>query len=372
MKIAQVVCVYPPYKSGVGNCAKNFAGVNGSIEQTVLTPKYKYIKKQSEPGVLRLRPLLRFGNAAFLPQLVLKLRTFDIVHFHYPFFGAVESMLLAKIIYGRRLKLIVHYHMDTPALPWTKKIFALSDRLCRHWLFKKADAITCASLDYIKHSEIKDFYAANKEKFHELPFGVDLARFKPLANKEAGGGDLKMLFLGGLDKAHYFKGLEVLLESLSEIKNESWRLDVAGEGDMKGEYMDMARRQGLDGRISFLGLRSDEEIAEIYRRSDIFIFPSINSHEAFGIVLLEALASGLPVIASDLPGVRTVFKNETHGWYVRPGNAKDLRDKILKAVNDRETIREMGLAGRKLAEEKYDWSKIRSDLKKIYENMLDK
>jgi glycosyltransferase involved in cell wall biosynthesis len=370
MKIAQVVCVYSPYKGGIANVAEHYAGIEG-LESIVFTPKYND-SMADEEGLIRLQPVLKFGNAALLPQLLYKLRDFDIVHLHYPFYGGSEFVLLAKILFGKKFKLIVHYHMDTTNLPLAKKIFTLPDILTFDLLLKKADAITCASIDYISTGRIAGFYQKNKKKFLELPFGVDIDRFKPIKKTIDGKGAFKILFLGGLDKAHYFKGLEVLFKSLAMIDLRKWCLDIVGYGDLKESYEQMALKLGISDKVCFLGKKTDDEIVECYQNSDLFILPSINSHEAFGIVLLEAMACGIPVIASRLRGVRTVFDDEKEGWYVEPGNADDLREKIIKAMEDEKRMEMMGMAARRLAEEKYDWTKIKNKLKKIYEDMLDK
>jgi glycosyltransferase involved in cell wall biosynthesis len=111
--------------------------------------------------------------------------------------------------------------------------------------------------------------------------------------------------------------------------------------------------------------------AEILRNGSALILPSINNNEAFGMVLLEALSSGTPVIASDLPGVRNVFTNGLEGYYTAPGNVNDLAEKINFVLSDRVLNTKMGLAARALALKKYDENKVSEQLNTIYNNIYN-
>jgi glycosyltransferase involved in cell wall biosynthesis len=201
-------------------------------------------------------------------------------------------------------------------------------------------------------------------KIVEIPFSVDTARFKPADTSQSRGGDcdgaFKILFVGGLDKAHYFKGINVLLDALSLLDKdkENWQMEVVGGGDCQTQYENRARELGLSDKVIFSGMATDEELPKKYQAADCFVLPSINKGEAFGIVLLEAMATGLPMIASDLPGVRKVFTGGQEGLLARPGDAEDLKEKIKYLMENSARRAEMGERARKLAEEKYSREKI--------------
>lgn len=337
---------------------------------TALTPDYKAKKNSNEEElaerVIRIRPLFKYGNGAFIPQIFFKLFQFDLIYLHYPFFGGAEIIWLAKIIFGKKLKLVVHYHMDVKSQSLIFKILSWPSRIIELSLFKKAEAITCASLDYIKHGDLKKFYEQFPEKFKEIAFGVDTQKFSP--NLEKNDNNIKkILFVGGLDSAHYFKGVDVLLKALAELKaNQSkkvnFQLLIVGDGNLKSQYERQAKTLGLQTEIIFLGRVGDEELPEIYRQADVFVLPSINSNEAFGLVLLEAMASGLPVIASDLAGVRTVFASDREGLFVKPGDISDLKNKMEELLLDGEKRLRMGVEARALAEKKYSLEKTSNNL----------
>lgn len=380
MRIAQVVCTFSPYKGGIGNVVADYSAyLSKRHEVAVFTPKNRYAQTGQAPDcksgdfcvrdykVVRLRPWLKYGNGAWLPQLLWLLKDYNVVHLHYPFFGSAEMVWLAKKILRRKFKLYIHYHMDVLGLPTRVKILSLPSRLIRNSLFRMADKISVASLDYIKQSQVKDYYSKHKNKFYELPFAVDTEKFLPQGNKKQ-DKNIKLLFVGGLDKAHYFKGLDVLFKALNGLKGDKWRLNIVGSGDLKKYYRHLTEKFKINEKVVFKGSISEDNLIKEYQNADLFILPSINSNEAFGLVLIEAMACGVPIIATDLPGVRKVFSNNKEGLLARPGDSNDLRDKIQELLKDKNRLGDMGKAGRKLALNKYSEDKIKDK----YENLFDK
>ncbi len=376
MKIAQIVCAYPPYAGGIANSAKQI---------------YDLLSK--EHSVENFHPknnkaLIRRGHAAFLPQLLWKLRHFDYIYLHYPFFGAAEVVWLFKI-FNKKTKLIVHYHMDVKNESRLNKILSLPSRLTRSSLLKQADTIVSASLDYIKHSNIKKFYTKYPQKFQEIPFTLDINKFCPKEINQASSSPLiakakdlikrvnelyikrnrlDLIFIGGLDSAHYFKGIPVLLSALANVDDSSWRLNIIGEGNLKPEYEKLANDLQIDKNISFLGKLEEKDFLRKLQEADVLVLPSINSNEAFGIVLIEALACGVPVIASNLPGVRSVFKDGVEGLLVEPGDSLDLKLKIKWLLENEGSRQEMAKNARALALRKYNDAR----LEELYEDLLNK
>jgi len=420
MKIAQIVCTFPPYKGGIGNSAYQFAGVlaKQGHEATVFTPDYTSpltpllnrrrefagenkeqevdpVRKVSPVGgfrpqtatdfsspricqrffsngvkIVRLKPLLKYGNAAFLPQLLWKLKGFDIVHLHYPFYGAAEIVILRKILFSRKMNLVVHYHMDSVAKGIKGFIFKLYQWFVLPILASQAKLITCASLDYVKHSALADYYKNHQKKFRQICFGVDLEQFVVYYDhKNKDRREKIILFVGGLDKAHYFKGLENLLKAVKMIKQDfpaELKLNIVGEGDLKPYYQNLARKLGIGKQVYFTEDVDNSRLVDYYNYCDAVVLPSINKGEAFGLVLLEAMACAKPIIASNLPGVRSIFKNGEHGLLVQPGSVDDLADKLKIILSDKELAQKMGQAGRKLVEDKYTWEKVGKRLDLIY------
>lgn len=369
MKIAQVVSTYPPYHGGMGNVAQQYAKnlTRRGHLVTVFTPDYGQASSQSDSnnsdvGVTRVKPHLSLGNAAWLPALPNVLQDFDIVHFHYPFIGG-ESVLK---ISGR---LIITYHMDLLGRGWKKYFFNGYQRKYLPKFFERAAKVIFTSSDYLNHSRAAQFKNRFGDKFAILPLGADEA-FGPLVSRQDNfwrergiTAEKIIMFVGGLDKAHYFKGLGRLIEALASLKDEQLALVVIGDGDLREDYLVKARRQDLK-KVFFLGRVSRPDLIKYYQQCDFVVLPSVDSSEAFGLVILEALACGKPVIASNLPGVRTLIDSGVDGLLCRPGDANDLADQIKRML--KLDLDQMGRrAGRKV-NEYYRWPKIIDQIEKLY------
>ncbi len=400
MRIAHIVCSFPPYQGGIGNSCFNQArklSKNGH-QVTVFTPHlfrtgFAFLREaQSEKGagftplyekisgeganfnfeVIRLKPFIKYGMAAFLPQLPLHLKKFDLIHLHYPFFGAAEMISFFK------KPVVLQYHMDVVGSGLMSKIFKLHTKYVAPKIIEKADLIICSSFDYLRNSNLADFYKKEPNKFRELPFGVDLNIFTPrekdlslLSKYGFKKEEQIILFVGGLDKAHYFKGVENLIRAFSKIyKNRAVSLILAGEGELKSYYQKIARDLGMSEKIIFVGMVSNDDLSKYYNLADIFTLPSIDGSEAFGLVLLEAMACGRPIIASSLPGVRTIVDDYKTGLLVKPNNIIDLAEKLNYLLENSDKQKEFGQNARKKVEENYDWNKIIEKLEKIYFDLL--
>ena len=374
MKIAFIACAWPPYSGGIGNSANQIS--------QLLSTQHEVVNFHPD----NLKPWLKYGHGAFLPQLLWRLRHFDYIYLHYPFFGTAEVVWLFKLFF-KRPKLIIHYHMDVKNLSLAAKLLSLPSRLILRSLLKSADLVVSASLDYIKSSQIKKYYLSYPEKFREIPFGVDLNKFCPGSLKSPTDNRaiakakeminyvndhflkkdrVDLLFVGGLDRAHYFKGVNILLNALAKTKFPNWRLKIVGSGDQQSDYEALALELNISNKVEFAGKLTDAELIRSYQNADLLILPSINSNEAFGIVLIEALACGVPVLASDLPGVRRVFDNYQEGWLFEAGSETDLKQKLELILANEESRHNMPAAARRLAEKKYSLDLMASRLNDLF------
>lgn len=392
MKIAQVVCSFPPYPGGMGQSAWRLGEIlEREYQVTTFTLNNPSQKPPiaSQQTVIYLQPWLRLGHGALTFSLLWRLRKFKVIYLHYPFFGASEIIYLLLCLFPEK-KLIIHYHMDTPQLLGIKKFLAKFSKLIEKKLLAKADKILVSSLDYAQHGKLADYIKKTPAKIKELPFAIDTETFKPRFNDNKQSplwqrasefvrqitrriikqGGHQLLFIGGLDQAHYFKGLEVLMQALSTLTDNYWKLDIIGDGDRRPYYQVLSQKYKIDQRVYFRGRLSDDELIRYYQNADILILPSINTHEAFGLVLIEALACGVPVIASDLPGVRGVFTDGQEGLRVSPGDAQDLREKITYLLNNEEKRRQMANASRQLALKRYDNKTISDKLLDEFSDLI--
>jgi len=337
MRIAVVVSTYPPYPGGMGNAAAAHADALKAAGHDVTV---------FSPG-RNLRPLFRIGNSACAPQLWWKLRGFDAVELHYPFFGGAEWVWLWKKTFGRRARLAVMYHMDAVGTGLFGAIFRLYRALFLKPVLSAADVVLASSRDYLAASQAA--FIAEDGRVRETPFGVDVARFHPGAAR----GRNEVLFVGGLDRAHYFKGITVLLDAFARVAQTrpEATLLIVGDGDMRKEYEE--RAAPLGDRVRFLGRVQDAALPDLYRSAAVHVLPSIDRSEAFGIVTLEAAASGVPSVVSDLPGVRTVVEHDVTGLRVPPSDPAALSEALLSVLKDPDRAEAMGRAARARAERLY-------------------
>lgn len=361
MKILEIVCAYPPYRGGMGTVAKKNALflAGAGHEVTVITPLVGNTiecEKDANSTIRRLRPFFRIGNAAVLAQLLWRVRAYDCIHLHYPFIGSDIFVILASVLWRKRL--IATYHMDLVAHSVMRRIlFACSSLIALPLLVRFCSSIIVTSRDYALHSALAPYFKKNPEKFHEIPCSVDVNRFSPAPENKnkKNNSNFSILFVGGMDTAHAFKGIEVLLEALKQcsIRLETWECILIGEGNRKPYYESCALAHGIAQEVYFTGSVSDDELPSYYRRADVCVLPSLNPSEAFGIVLAESLACGTPVIASDLPGVRSVIENGVNGFLVKPNSVQSLADALVRMATDTAKREAMGMQGRKIIEQRY-------------------
>ncbi|MFH0840870.1 MAG: glycosyltransferase family 4 protein, partial [bacterium] len=380
LKIAQIVCTYPPYKGGMGTSVYNFAKylARTGHEITIFTPYYKRGEKvsfeeQSDSNVIikRIKPFFVFGNSAILFKLLGQLKTYDIIHLHYPFFGTAELIAFKKLLAGKKMKLIVHYHMDNKAKGLKGFIFEIARIITMPFVMAMADEITCASIDYVKHSNIGKYWNKHKGKFTQVSFGVDTKTFKKSCEKDDSQAK-NILFVGGLDAQHYFKGVENLIRAFKKIStNPNYNLWIVGKGNLEEHYKEVAKDLSIYDRVKFINnADTDEKLVAIYSKADVLALPSINCSEAFGLVLLEAMACGTPVVASNLPGVRSVFSNNKQGLLVQPDNINDLAEKILMIINEPEKATRYSQEARAWVQGKYTWEKVAERLNAVYYRVM--
>lgn len=377
MRIAHVTPTFPPYMAGTSSvCYYNALGLAQTGQQvTVVTSNYPPGDHRYPPQieVRRLPALLRLGNAPLLPGL-LQLDGFDIIHLHHPFiFGSELIWALSRV---RKIPYVITHHNDLVGIGLRRHLFDLYSAFSTPVVFRGARKLGVVSLDWAASSRMTPQFRKRWCDVVELPNGVDTDLFRPgldglEARRQQGipQDHQVVMFVGALDRAHPNKGVEHLLEAIATIADQCVTLMVVGDGDAKEQYVDMARDLGLIGRITFPGTISHQHLPQYIAAADVFVLPSKRS-ESFGMVLIEAMACGKPVIASNLPGVRTVVSDGQDGLLATPAHAADLAQKIETLLRDPERCRDMGQRGRAKVEEKYAWPKIIPQLVQLYEEVL--
>lgn len=192
-----------------------------------------------------------------------------------------------------------------------------------------------------------------REKLINFPYFVDLNAFQPPSQNDIKAQNSPLVFLvsGRLENA--VKGYDLLMDALNLARemsgNKAFRLLIAGEGPDRGRLHSQAEELGLGGQVEFLGWLEGDQVLEFYASGDVFLHPA--RQEPFGVVVLEAMAAGLPVIGSDITGaVRDRVIHGVNGFIHRSGDSMDLAKNIAFFLDRPDRIAEMGTQARKSAE----------------------
>jgi len=273
-------------------------------------------------------------------------RRFDVIHVHCP----VAPVLPLLTLRLARVPVVGTFHSVSSDLP-----YRLFGGLLRP-LYRRIDhrlAVSTVARDYIQRH-----FPGPVEV---LPNGVDLDRFRPRTPRN--GGVPTILFVGRLDPR---KGLPDLIDACARL-DVPFRLVVVGDGPLRAR-MERRARRALDGRVEFAGRVEPDRLPGYYAASDVFCTPA-RSGESFGLVLLEAMATGIPIVATSLPGYRTVLTPEREGSLVEPRDSSAMAFALRKLLVHPRLRARMGAHGVETAR-RYGWDGIVERLEEVYASLL--
>jgi phosphatidylinositol alpha-mannosyltransferase len=281
---------------------------------------------------------------------------FDVIHIHEPLTPLVPWMFLLGQRRGLRVGTF-HVHREG-----AHRVYAAFSPLLKH---------LARSLDHrIAVSAAAAQTAARyfPGKYEIIPNGVDVARFAGGGSRPAGLGDSRpnVLFVGRLEER---KGLQHLVRAMPRVAGAvpGARLVVVGEGPERAETEALAR--SLSVPVVFAGPVPDEALPGYYRAADAVCVPSTGG-ESFGIVLLEAMAAGKPIVASRIPGFAAVIEPGGAGLLAPPSDPAALAADLTRALTDRRLAEELGHRARATANA-YDWDVLARRLVGLYRGILD-
>ena len=293
----------------------------------------------------------------------------DIVHVHFD----IPPGPFAGLRYAKKkdLPLVVTYHGD-----WEERYgntirrlgVIFHNKLLVDKILSNASVIISPSEHYVTASS---FLLKYKDKVVAIPNGIDFDEFDLPYSKEDCRKLLGLpfnkkilLFIGNLVPQ---KGTDVLLQAMTMILKElpDTLLIVAGKGNMRKKLQELSLRLGIETNVIFSGYLGDEK-RFYYKASDLFVIPSLL--DCFPIVNLEAMACGIPIVASKVGGIPDAIKNGENGLLVRPGSPNDLSDAIIYLLQNERERKLMGENGKKKVK-CYSWEKIAEDTEKIYKEL---
>ncbi len=308
---------------------------------------------------------------------------YDIIHSHYWLSGLVAERL-------------EQYWGDTPIIHMFHTLGHMKNRIAtdaaerapqdridgESHVLSIADRIIAATP--AEQAQLNWLYGANMEKVIVIPPGVDLERFQPIAKAEAKKkvgipcGDKNIMFAGRIEP---LKGIDTLIQAMALIKErhpdvvENTCVAIIG-GDPWSDNPDaeMARLQamrqmlGIHDIILFLGAKDQDVLPNYYAAAEMVVMPS--HYESFGMVALEAMAMGRPVIASEVGGLAFLIHDGINGYHVPTRDPQALAERIYELLTNDQCREEMGRLARKNAE-KFDWSIIAEHIIGVYRHLLD-
>lgn len=345
MRVLHIYKDYAPVVGGIENMIRLLAeGLQAQgIESRVLVTNTGPRTEQTTLNgvqVVKAGRLLNVSSAPvsldFYRHLRRMEREADIAHAHLPY----PPGELGHLLLGCSRRFVLTYHSDIVR----QKVLGTLYRPFLRAVLRRADLIAVASQAYIQSSP---FLRPHADKCRVIPFGVDLASFARTPAVEAAAQALRsrygarplILFVG---KLRHYKGVDVLLDALSQTDAH---LLIIGSGMMEAAWRARAQANGLHERVTFLGEVDDAQKVAAYHAADLFVLPSTNRAEAFGIVLIEALACGLPLISTEL-GTGTSFVNQhgDTGFVVPPSDPAALAGAINALLTDEALRRRMAAA----------------------------
>ncbi|MEO0270724.1 MAG: glycosyltransferase family 4 protein [candidate division WOR-3 bacterium] len=282
---------------------------------------------------------------------------FDIIHTHGPL---APMMPYYALKYSNTLNFSTFHAAHDPS-----KLYEIFKRHLIK-IFEKIDGKIAVSP--VARDSIKRHFGG---EYRIIPNGVDIERFSPSKKGESNLPKNKkiVLFVGRFEQRKGFKYLRKAFKRvINEVKDA--HLIAVGTGPLLRIEKEKAKFE-LKDNVSFLGRVSFEDLPKIYADSHVFCSPAIG-YESQGIVLLEAMASSVPVVASNIEGYRFVLEDGKEGFFSEPKNPDDIAEKLIYLLKNEDLRIRMGEMGRKKVIEKFSWDKIASQVESYYFEIKEK
>jgi len=382
LRILMLTWEFPPFTVGglarhVYDLSRFLAGRGHAV--TVLTlhgPGAPIEEVMDGIQVVRVQPLRPDGGEFFHGILALNLALiraaetmldeglqFDLVHAH----DWLVAYAAAHLKHERQLPLTATIHATEHG-----RNGGIHNDLQRsisgiEWslTYESSRVVVCSS--YMR-KELEDVFTLPSDKIDVIPNGVDPRIFAAASSAKREARLPVLLFVGRLVRE---KGVQTLIEALPAIVEQcpEARAVIIGKGPMRDDLEATAARLGVKERVSFAGFVTDAERNDWLQRAGVAVFPSL--YEPFGIVALEAMAAGIPVIVSNAGGLADVVIHEQTGLKMVPGDAQSLADQAIRILSDHALAARL-VEGATQDLRRFDWDRIAEQTEHIYRRVVDK
>lgn len=289
--------------------------------------------------------------------------SYDIIHIHFP--NPIAS--LAPYLFKTRAKIVIHWHCDI-----VKKEQQLLKKFYnpfQKWILNRASRIIGTSEKYTSYSTDLKTY---QNKVTVIPIGIDTSYLQVndqlVAEIKQKYNGKKIVF--SLGRLTYYKGFQFLIEATKYLDEDTVVL-LGGCGEQEKELKDLAKTLQLENKLFFLGRVSEKDLGSYYKAADLFCLPSPIRTEAFGVVLLEAMSMGLPIVACKIEGsgVSWVNSDGVTGYNVPVCNSRAMADAIKKILNNTELKEKFGRNAKERYNSEFTKEKMIESIKDLYEGL---
>lgn len=378
MRIVQTNKAYYPKVGGIETTITNLS--EGLVKQygvsvKVLTCNNQRTTESEKKNLngVEITYLPTFGFVASLPISIsymnsLSKLTGDILHVHEPFPWADLSYLASKRIRSNFKHLVVSWHSDIVRQKWALTFY----RPFIHKFLKLADKILVSNENLIEYSEYLPRY---KSKCKVIPLGAKLDWINNAENRRDRVQKIKsecasplVLFVGRLV---YYKGIQFLIEAISKIPDV--KLVIIGSGPLEQKLINQIHSLNIRERINILPEVDEETLYSYYEACDIFVLPSVEKSETYGIVQIEAMACGKPVICTDLnTGTTFINQHNKTGLVVPPRDSNLLANAIKQLIDNSKLRKSFGESAKQRALSEFTSDKMVERSFRVYEQLLCK
>ncbi len=366
---------FPPHSGGLERYAKEIAKGIGKKEDfnvEILTTSENgkdYVEDSKNYKIHRIAYSFKVSNTPVSFLWFLKIRKIlneikpNIINIHTPVFGIGDIVaFLAK----RNIPIVVTYHTGTMIKGVggiTDFVIWIYEYVFLKYLLARAKHIVCVS-KYVSDDFLFDY----KHKSSIITPAVNIDLFYSDTKRKTHN---KVLFVAGLGKSEEYKGLKTLLKSFVAVVKEmpKVKLIVVGDGDKKLDYEKFVKENNLKDNVVFKGALFGQDLANEYRSADLLVSPT--KKESFGMVIAEAMAVGLPVIANDVGGVSELVDDGVTGYLIKNNNVSELSKKIINLLSDGKKMMQFGINGENKIKKDFTWKKRINAYADLFNRLLD-
>ena len=349
--------------------ASSYRGLPDHVHHGIPVHRFRYFParwerlthEETAPDRMRRSPLYAVMPLFFLvggmrrARKLGRARRYDIIHVHWPMPMALLGWAARR---GHRAPMVTTFYGIE--LRWVQSRLPFLRWLVRWAARASAQAVAISTYTARELRKIVD------TPVDVIPYTAELPPPAPVARSR--DGERSILFVGRLIER---KGVAHLIRALGTVRRAvPARLVIVGDGPERGSLEHLAQATGVASHVEFLGRVSDEALRHAYASADAFVLPSVldqrQDTEGLGVVLLEAMNYGVPVVASDIGGITDIVQHERTGLLVPPGDESALARALTRLLSDPELARALGAGGTRLLRETFSWDSVVQRWEDVY------